>query len=51
MERVVDENGSYACRDLPDGRHACVMPLTFGRARLVVVADLEFVHYLYDDGW
>lgn len=47
--RELNEYGSFACRDLPDGRHLCVMPLTFDRARVVVAA--VGIHYQYDDGW
>lgn len=36
-----------AIRELPDGRLLCVVPLTFGRARLTVGRGLDF----YDDGW
>ena len=36
-------------KDLPDGRHACVIDLTFGRARIVVSRDDR--HLTYDDGW
>ena len=43
--------GDYlACRDLPDGRYLCVMPLTYGRARLVI--SLGGSHEGgYEDGW
>lgn len=34
-------------RDLPDGRSLFVLPLTFGRARLVVGRG----ETVYDDGW
>jgi hypothetical protein len=38
----------YFCRVLPSGVHACVIPLTFGRARIV----LNHVEHLsYYDGW
>lgn len=41
-------NHYLAERDLPDGRRGWVIPLTFGRARIVVgPADSTF----YDDGW
>lgn len=40
-------SATYACRDLPDGRHLCVAPLTFGRARLLVSDDTHTV----DDGY
>jgi hypothetical protein len=33
---VLPEMIAYAERDLPDGRHATVIPLTFGRARICV---------------
>lgn len=38
------------CKELPDGRHACVIPLTYGRARIVTSFPDE-KHYLYADGW
>jgi hypothetical protein len=34
-----DPRDYRAFRDLPDGRHLDVMPLTFGRARLAVSSD------------
>lgn len=38
--------GDYiAHRDLPDGRHLCVVPLTFGRARLLVNDDASHTWY------
>lgn len=43
-------NDYYACRDLPDGRHLCVMPLTFGRARLVI-SKTSSHEGSYEDGW
>ena len=36
-----------ASRQLPDGRLAAVIPLTFGRARLTVGQN----RCTYDDGW
>ena len=45
----LNDFSSYHCRDLADGRHACVVPLTFGRARIVVAARM--VHFVVDDGW
>lgn len=36
-------------RDLPDGRHLCVVPLTFGRARLLVSNDA--MHSTYEHGY
>jgi hypothetical protein len=32
---------SYLTRVLPDGRIAEVIPLTFGRARIIILASLE----------
>lgn len=40
---------SYAARALPNGRWGEVVPLTFGRARLVVARTREWM--LYDDAW
>jgi len=37
-------------RVLPDGRIAEIIPLTYGRARLVVTT-VEDYGYTYDDGW
>lgn len=48
MTRELDY-GEIAARDLPalgDGRYGAVVPLTFGRGRLVIVNG-SFV----DDGW
>lgn len=45
----VDDDGCYTHKDLTDGRHACVVPLTFGRARVVVSDNTD--HIGYDDGW
>lgn len=36
-------------RQLPDGRWATVVPLTFGRGRVVVMQRKDAL--LYDDGW
>jgi hypothetical protein len=36
-------------RELPDGRVADVIALTFGRARLIVSRNRDTL--LYDDGW
>jgi len=36
-------------RTLPDGRHAEILPLTFGRARIIVARSAEWM--MYDDGW
>ena len=38
------------CRDLPNGKHACLIPMTFGKTRLVVTSD-QYHHMTYDDGW
>lgn len=43
------ERGAYLTREFLDGRVADVIPLTFGRARLVVSRDL--LVETYDDGW
>lgn len=41
-------NYEIAQRIMPDGRVASVVPLTFGRARIVIgPSDLA----VYDDGW
>lgn len=39
----------FPTRELPDGRWAVVIPLTFGRGR-VVVQPKEHAK-IYDDGW
>lgn len=39
----------WAQKRLPDGRLAEVIPLTFRRARLVVIN--RYCEYSYDDGW
>lgn len=39
----------YGHKDFPNGDHACIMPLTFGRAR-IVIADNDR-HLWWDDGW
>jgi hypothetical protein len=36
-------------RQLPDGRVLDVIPLTIGRARLIVSPSMHAM--LYDDGW
>ncbi len=46
---MVADDGYFAHRDLPDGRHLCVMSLTFDRARLIVSDDAA--HTWYRDGW
>jgi hypothetical protein len=45
----MNARGAYLTWPLPDGRVADVIPLTFGRARIVVSATLTSV--VYDDGW
>lgn len=45
----VDARGCYTHKDLPDGRHACVVPLTYGRARVVVSDNTDHIEYL--DEW
>ena len=37
-----------AYRRIPDGRLVAVLPLTFGRARIVIGPDQAL---WYDDGW
>jgi hypothetical protein len=44
-----DETGNLAHKNMPDGRHACVSPLTFSRARIVIADDDR--HYQLYDGW
>jgi hypothetical protein len=39
----------YGHRDLEDGRHLCVVGLTFGRARLLISSDDR--HLTYDDAY
>ena len=47
---MLDEHGEFVhgLKDLPNGRRAYVIPLTFGRARVVVGQAGSLV---YDDGW
>jgi hypothetical protein len=40
---------SYGCRDLDDGRHLCVVDLTYGRARLLISSNA--CHLTYDDAY
>lgn len=37
-------------KTLADGRIAEIIPLTFGRAR-IIVAQPEWAGFCYDDGW
>lgn len=39
----------YMHKDFEDGRHACVVPLTFERARIVISEDDG--HYFVSDSW
>lgn len=39
----------FAHRDMSDGRHLCVTPLTFGRARLIV--SLDDTHNFVESGY
>lgn len=48
LQKTEDE--LIACRDLPNGLHGCLMPMTFGKARLVVASQVD-KHEIYDDGW
>lgn len=41
--------GMLGHRLLPDGRELMVMPLTFGRARVVIYASQK--SWVYDDGY
>ncbi len=41
----------YYQKILADGRVISVIPLTFGRARLVVSPDVESNKIGYEDGW
>lgn len=45
---VETREGMFCTRILPDGREASVMPLLFGRARIVVG---ERMSDSVDDGW
>jgi len=46
MTLALNELGEYYHRDLSGGRYVAVIPLTFGRARLIVGKGMT-----YDDGW
>lgn len=39
----------FGHRDLVDGRHLCVVPLLYGRARLLVSPNDR--HMIYDDAY
>jgi hypothetical protein len=45
----MDEYGCLDRRILPDGRELCVLPLTFGRARLTIGPPVQ--EGWYADGW
>lgn len=45
----LNARGAYATRELHDGRIVDVVPLTFGRARLIISTHREAVTWV--DGW
>jgi hypothetical protein len=45
----MNARGAYATRLLDDGRVLDVIPLTFGRARLVISNSI--ISLSYEDGW
>jgi hypothetical protein len=46
---MLNKRLAYLTRVLDDGRVVDVIPLTFGRARLIIFDDLQTQVYL--DGW
>lgn len=46
---MIDRSGYYLTRILSDGRVIDVVPLLFGRARIIISASLE--DYGWTDGW
>ena len=49
MPGILNERGALLTRVLPDGRVIDVVPLTFGRARLIVSGSIT--DQSYADGW
>lgn len=47
--RGMDAWAAFPRRELPDGRMLAVIPLTLGRARLVLTPSATA--FRYDDGW
>lgn len=39
---------TYRCKDLPNGKHACILPMTFGKWRIVVGPP---GHKILEDGF
>ena len=52
MGKLVPAEDEYTllCKELDDGRHACLLPMTFGKVRLVVETQ-EYKHETVENGW
>ena len=46
---MLNQRGAYTTRVLEDGRVVDVVPLTFGRARIIVSPSLDSM--TWSDGW
>jgi hypothetical protein len=46
---LVDRSDNYFTRVLADGRVVDVVPLTFGRARIIISSSID--DFSWSDGW